>query len=282
MISSVASLAIATAVLFAIGLWWFGTGAILWLDRQPRSTYGWSLACGVAVAIAALAALIDSRDHASVLSALTAFAGALALWGGHELAFLTGLVTGPRRTSCPPDVRGFQRFVLAAQTLIYHELALALTAVLLVILDWGRVNAVGAWAFLILLVGRLSAKLNLFWGIPHFTAALFPEHLRYIATYVRTSPPSPFLAISVAAGASFAGAEACRALIPGASPFTATAAALLFSLSALATLEHLFMLIPSADAALWRWAAPVTGRSAVTVPAASDAPLQGGAPLPRG
>ena len=31
--------AIGSAVLYTVFLWWFSTGAILWLDRLPRTTY---------------------------------------------------------------------------------------------------------------------------------------------------------------------------------------------------------------------------------------------------
>jgi len=31
------------AVAFALLSWWFGTGAILWLVRLPKRSFGWSL-----------------------------------------------------------------------------------------------------------------------------------------------------------------------------------------------------------------------------------------------
>ncbi len=273
MSESVALLAILTGVVFAVGLWWFGTGAILWLDRQPRVTYGWSLLCGLIVAGVSVAGLVVSRDDATVLGALTAFAAAVGLWGWHELLFLTGFVTGPRRTPCPTDARGGRRFWLAAETLIYHELALAVTVVLLALLDRGAANSVGLAAFLVLFVGRLSAKLNLFLGAPYFTSALFPDHLRYLASYVRTGHTSLLFPVSIALGAAFSGAEAWRALRPGVFPFEAASAALLFALAALAILEHLFMLAPFADAALWRWAAPGLARSPAEAPLSPDPSL---------
>ncbi len=48
--------AIGSAVLYTVFLWWFSTGAILWLDRLPRATHRWSLAAATAVAAAAASA----------------------------------------------------------------------------------------------------------------------------------------------------------------------------------------------------------------------------------
>ena len=44
-----------------------------------------------------------------------------AIWGWHELSFLTGLISGPRTIACPPDASGWRRFIMATSTLVYHE-----------------------------------------------------------------------------------------------------------------------------------------------------------------
>ena len=44
------------------------------------------------------------------------------------MSFLMGYVTGPRRSPCPDDAQGWRRFGLALQTVLYHELAIAVAA----------------------------------------------------------------------------------------------------------------------------------------------------------
>ena len=248
--------AIALAILYTVFLWWFSTGAILWLDRLPRRTFRWSLMLSSALALAAIYGLVASRTVATPAGALCAFTCALGVWGWHEVSFLMGLVTGPRTTLCPAGARGWRRFGLATATLLYHEAALGLTAVAIGALSWNAANPVGAWTFAVLLAARLSAKLNIFLGVPNFTEEFFPEHLRYLTSYLRRSPANALFPVSIGVGAALAGAEAWLALDPGATAFAVTAASLMFALTALALLEHAFMVFPLPDAALWRWAMP--------------------------
>jgi putative photosynthetic complex assembly protein 2 len=149
---------------------------------------------------------------------------------------------------------GWLRFRLAASTLIYHEIALALTAAALLALSLGHANTIGALTFLSLLAFRLSAKLNLFLGVPNFTEEFFPDHLRYLTSYIRKAPVTPLMPVCVALGAGVVWAEARAAFNPYATPFVVTGFSLLFALGALALVEHGFMILPLPDAALWRWA----------------------------
>ena len=258
--------AIASAILYTVFLWWFSTGAILWLDRLPRRTFRWSLVVSSILALAAIYGLVVSRTDATPAGAMCAFTCALGVWGWHEVSFLMGMITGPRTTRCPPEARGWRRFGLASATLIYHEAALGLTALAIGLLTWNAANPVGAWTFAVLLAARLSAKLNIFLGVPNFTEEFFPDHLRYLTSYLRKSPTNALFPLSISAGAALAGAQAWLALDPGATPFAVTGASLLFALTALALLEHAFMVLPLPDAALWRWAAPAAPKTNNTSP----------------
>jgi putative photosynthetic complex assembly protein 2 len=252
--------AIGFAVLYAVFVWWFSTGAILWLDQRASKTYRWSLLGGTAVGLAALWGLVASLRDPSAHGAALAFTCAIGLWGWHELSFLTGFIAGPRRTPLPAGVTGWRRFVLAAATLIHHELALALTAVALAVISWGQPNQVGCWIFLILFVSRLSAKLNLFLGVPNFSTEFFPAHLRYLTSYLKTRPMNGLFPISIAGGLAVAIAEGAMVLDPGAGAFAVVGGSLMFALTALALIEHLFMVLPLPDTALWRWAMPAAGK----------------------
>ena len=253
--------AISAAVLYAIFIWWFSTGAILWLDRRPRATYRASLTAATLVASAAVYGLVRTLGDDTPTGAVLAFTCALALWGWHELAFLTGLISGPRTSPCPPDATGWRRFKLAASTLMFHEIALALTAAAILALTWGAPNPIGGWTFAILLVSRLSAKLNLFFGVPNFSEEFFPEHLAYLTSYLRKSAASGLFPASIAAGAALAGAEAWSAFHPGAGAFAAVGGSLLLALTLLALIELAFMITPLPDAALWRWMLPPSAKS---------------------
>jgi putative photosynthetic complex assembly protein 2 len=253
--------AIGAAMVYTVLVWWLSTGAILWLDRLPRRTFRWSLIGASIIGVASFYGLLAIRGSETPVAAVVSFTCALGIWGWHELSFLTGLITGPRSADCPPEARGGLRFRLAAATLIYHEIALALTAVLLLGLTWGAPNQIGAWTFLVLLVSRLSAKFNIFLGVPNFTDSFFPDHLRYLATYLRKGPVNRLFPLSMAAGVIFAGTEAWRAGRAGASAFDAVGCALLFALTSLAVVEHVFMVLPIPDAALWRWALPASAKT---------------------
>ncbi len=247
---------IAAGVVYVVFLWWFSTGAILWLDRRPKATYRWSLIAATAIASVAACGLAGSLRDMTPLGAVIAFTCGLALWGWHELTFLTGLICGPRTIACPPDASGWRRFLLAASTLIYHEIALAITAVTIMVASWQAPNQVAAWTFMILFVSRLSAKLNLFFGVPNFTDELFPDHLRYLSSYLRKGPPRALFPLSILAGIALAVLLARQALDPAADMFDVTGLSLLFALATLAVIEHAFMALPLPDAALWRWALP--------------------------
>jgi putative photosynthetic complex assembly protein 2 len=257
---------ISATVVYTLFLWWFSTGAILWLDRRPRKTYPVSLFAGFGVALAGLYAATASMASATPTGALVAFTAAILIWGWHELSFLTGLVTGPRTAPCPPGASGWDRFVLAASTLIYHEIALAVTAAALLVLSWGQPNPVAAWTFLVLFGCRLSAKLNLFLGVPNFTESFFPEHLRHLASYLKRGPMSGFFPPSVAVGCTLAASLAWQAFAPKAAAFDVVAFSLLFALTALAVIEHAFMVLPLPDDALWRWALPASEKTPTPVP----------------
>ena len=246
----------AVGVVYVVFLWWFSTGAILWLDRRPRATYRSSLIAATTVAAVAAWGLDASLRDVTPAGAVIAFTCALAIWGWHELTFLTGLISGPRTIACQPDATGWRRFVLATSTLIYHELALLLTALAIIAVSWQEPNQIASWTFLILFCSRLSAKLNLFLGVPNFTDEFFPDHLRYLSSYLRRSPASVLFPVSLVAGVALAGALIATALGPGADMFEVTGFSLLFALATLAVIEHAFMALPLPDAALWRWALP--------------------------
>lgn len=240
-------------LVYAAALWFVSTGVIIMLDGLPRRTYRWSFGVASLVALAAIVGVARSAADPSPAGAYLGFTCALAVWGWHEMSFLMGIVTGPRKSPCPPQAAGWTRFRLAAGTLIYHEIALALTAALLIALSWHAVNPAGAAAFAVLFALRLSAKLNIFLGVPNLSVDFLPGHLGYLKSYFRTRRMNALFPVSVITAAAAAAALALTAA-GAATPGAATGFALLAALVALGLLEHGFMITPLPDAALWRWA----------------------------
>ncbi|QXQ06721.1 DUF3623 domain-containing protein [Sphingosinicellaceae bacterium] len=241
-------------LVYAGGLWFVATGAVLALDSRKSASYARSLVLTGVLACVSLVAIAYTADDGSPLAAYVGFTASLLIWGWHELAFLTGAAAGPRRDPLPEGATGWTRFRLSAATLIHHELALALTAALLTGLCWRAANPVAAQAFGLLFAMRLSTKLNIFVGVPHFDTTMLPPHLSYLSTYFRSRRVGLPMVLSLMTLIGLAVALGSRAasLTGGA----AVGASLVFALVALGLLEHLFLVMPTRDAALWRWAKP--------------------------
>ena len=204
--------------------------------------------------IAALAALVWSSERADETGAYVAFLSALVIWGWHEMSFLTGYITGPRRTECPAGVTGWKRFRYSAETVIHHEIAIALTGIAIAVMTWDSPNHVGLATFMILWVMRLSTKFNIFLGVPNVTDEFLPPHLHYLKSYFPRRPINLLFPFSITL-ATLACMELFAAVpSQGATGFDMTAAGLLGGLMALAILEHWFLILPLRDAELWRWA----------------------------
>ncbi len=259
-------------VLYALFLWWFSTGLLLYIDGLRKATFPWSMAIMSAIAVLALYGLRATHDDASALGAFCAFSCALLIWAWHELSFLLGYLTGPRRTPLPEGVGGLRRFWLATQTLIFHELAILGTVIAIAVLLHGGSNQVGLWTFVALWLMRLSAKMNIFLGVPNLSEELLPAHLRYLKSYFRRRPINLLFPFSVTISSAVAGWLVYEALAPHATPFTTTGDLLIAALLALAAIEHWFLILPVRDSALWRWA--LRSHKQRRAEASSDCPPQ--------
>ena len=238
---------IALPFVFVTLLWFFSTGAILWLNRLPRDTHQGAIVAATPLAGAAVCGLIVSAGETGDAAAYLAFTSALVVWGWHEMSFLMGFVNGPRRTSCPAGVRGWDRFRVSTETVIHHELAIAATLAIVAAITWGEPNQVGTATFALLFVMRLSAKLNIFLGVANLSDEMMPAHLAYLKTYFRRARMNALFPLSMTAAGAFA-----FWLAPAAAQ--STGAALLLALTLLGLLEHALMMLPVRDAALWDWA----------------------------
>ena len=153
------------------------------INHRLRQSFGRALIIAGICAFSGLGLLVLTAHSAAVWATYVSFVGGLLIWSWHEISFLTGAVTGSHRDECPLEAKGWQRFSLATMALIHHEIALAMTAGLLLSLASVTANAAGAYTFALLLIFRLSSKLNIYWGVPNMSDELLPAHLAYLKSY---------------------------------------------------------------------------------------------------
>jgi putative photosynthetic complex assembly protein 2 len=245
---------LALAALFAVFIWWFSTGLVLLLNRLSRDATRVSLLASTALAVTALVALQHTAAQTTVAGAYCAFTSALLVWGWHELSFLTGWITGPRRTASPADAGEGRRFVHAVGAILWHELGLLAMGALVLVLTWGAPNQVGTATFAVLWLMRTSAKLNLFLGVRNLSEEFLPPHLAYLQSFFRRRPMNLLFPVSVTASTALLALIVAHALAPATAAADAVGAVLVATLLALAVLEHWMLVLPLDTTALWRWA----------------------------
>jgi len=249
---------IGMAAAYAMLVWWFTTGIILFLDGLPQRTFPWSMAGATAVLALAAYMLRTSAGDLSPSGAFTAFSCAIMVWGWLEMSFLMGFITGPRKQACRDKCGGAAHFLHATQAIIYNELATLCAAVLIYAATAGSPNRVAFWTYLVLWSMRLSAKLNLFFGVPNTGDQFLPPHLLYLKSFFSKRRMNFLFPISITAStiAAVVLVQKCFAVED---PFQVTAYALVASLLMLAILEHWFMVLPLPTEKLWAWGMRNTG-----------------------
>lgn len=242
-----------TPSIYAALLWWLTTGIILILDRLDPSTFKRSMAGGVAMLALAVAGLYKSADDTTASGAYIAFTAALLIWGCLEMSFLLGYITGPRRHACAKTCKGWGHFVHATQAIIYNEFAILAGFLMIAGLTWHVKNQVSLWTYAILWLMRLSAKLNLFFGVPNVGDQYLPPHLQYLGSFFSRRRLNWLYPVSFLAG-GYAIAVSFRLCAAADDPFHVAAYTLSSVLLVLGLLEHVFMILPLPTERLWRWA----------------------------
>jgi putative photosynthetic complex assembly protein 2 len=239
--------------LFTLLVWWSSTGLIIYLDGLRRETFGWTMLGATTLLLAGLFGLhVLSRD-VGVTAAWLGFVCGVLCWAWIEIAFLTGIVTGPRRSGIPPTLRGWPRLRAALAAILWHEFAIIAVAAAIVALTWGAPNQIGAWTFIAFWAMRQSAKLNVFLGVRNLSEAFLPDHLKYLESYFARRPMNWLFPVSIMAGVAACALLMLAALAPEATRHEAVGFTLLATLVALGLIEHIFMVLPFSADALWRW-----------------------------
>lgn len=241
-------------ILYTLFVWWFSTGVIMFLDGLPRKTFPYSIAAAAVLYGLALWGIAASSRDMTVFGAYCTFTCGLIVWGFNEITFLMGYVTGPRTTPCPPDCKGWRHFVHAVEAILYHELGIIVSAVLVCWASFGEPNQVGTWTFMILWLMRLSTKLNIFLGVPNLAEEFLPDHLAYMKGYFRKRPMNWLFPFTVTASTVIAAVLAVQASeLSVTDPHQAAGLTFVVTLMSLAILEHWFLVMPMSVVPLWRW-----------------------------
>lgn len=251
-------------VLYALFLWWFSTGLILYLDGLPRRTFGWTMLGATALAATALALVGWDAADETVFGAYLGFTCGLTVWAWNEVAFLLGYLSGPNREPCPEGLTGWARLKRATATILYHELAIVAGGVLLIAVTWNAADHTAVWTYLVLWAMRLSTKINVFLGVPNLAEEFLPAHLAFLPSYFRRRPMNLYFPVAVTASTVLLLALILAAADPAAGPHATTSLIFLATLVALALLEHWFLVLPLPSSALWSWS--IRSRDADTPP----------------
>ncbi|MCK5932478.1 MAG: DUF3623 family protein [Fulvimarina manganoxydans] len=242
---------LAVCFLAVIAVWWVSTGLILMAACRLRSDSAALKQIVGALSVAGVVASWLSLENSTSEGAWLGFAAALSLWAAHEIAFLAGWITGPRKRAAEPNRHPTVLEALA--TISDRQLALLLTAGLLAIVSLGRGNMTTFAPFMTLWVLRTLAEINLFLGAPAAATHMLPKRLGYLATYFRQDRMSPALPLTI-------NCLAATLVILIDSSVTAVddrrsvSAGLLAALVLLGLVETLFLMVPFGEDRLWRWA----------------------------
>ena len=239
--------------LFALFIWWFSTGVIMYLDGLPQRTFRWSMLGATIILLLALWGLVATANDTSLTGAYLAFTCGLLAWGWQQISFYMGYITGTRRVSCSEHCSGWRHFGHAVQVSIWHEFAIIAGAIVIFWLTWGGANQIGTWTFVVLWWMHQSAKLNVFFGVRNLNEEFLPEHLDFLKSYLTKKSMNLFFPVSVTISTMITVVLAQKAFATDASTFEAVGFTFLTVMMALAILEHWFLILPIPAAALWQW-----------------------------
>ncbi len=245
------------AAVTALFAWWASTGAILLLVRRADRADGqlWAVIAMLPLMVLGVVAYMVSLTDPTVAGVYLGFGSALAIWGWIELAFLAGVIAGPNRFPARAGAPEWERFIRAWGTVAYHELTLTAALIGLMLLAQGAANPFGFWTFAILYAARISAKLNLYLGVRKVNTEFIPRALTHIPSHFREARINWLFptSVTVLTFASFCWIER---IVHATAPAEQVGFALLAALTALALLEHWFMVVRLPDEKLWRWMLP--------------------------
>lgn len=257
-------------ILYALVLWWLTTGLIMAAyGRSPKFMQRWFVGATL-VMVLAIAGLVVSASKTEPVYVYLAFTCGTLIWGWHMASYYLGFVTGPVATiDAQITTQGrvwqqtekyekwyhflfSQRFCLALQSGLYHELLVLGFAVLLVALTWAQPNRWGLWIFVTLWFMHSSAKLNVFFGVRNFRVDFLPTHLHFLKQLLVHRASNEFFPISICLATSILLILFYQTIDPGATAVQIIGATLVGTIMLLGIIEHWLLVLPL-PAVLWGW-----------------------------
>ncbi len=149
-------------------------------------------------------------------------------------------------------MRGIRRFILATQSIIYHELVILASAAAIALVTWGASNRFGLYTFLVFWVMRLSTSSTSSSGAEHHGAvpAQAPCLSRDLFAHRPMNLLFPFSVTASTLAAAWLTHLAIQAPTGG---FESVGYAMVATLLVLGVLEHWFLVIPLPFGELWSW-----------------------------
>jgi putative photosynthetic complex assembly protein 2 len=258
---------------FAIFIWWFSTGIVILLNRMSKTAITMSLVISSLLGMGALVGLAHTAHQTGVTGAYCAFTCALLAWGWNELSFLTGWITGPQKSAILKSTTGWPRFVASFNAVVWHELAILIVGLAILVITWDAPNQVGTGTYLVLWIMRTSAKLNLFFGVRNLSEEFLPVHLAYLESFFKRRRMNAFFPFAVVAASVGLWLLVDFSNQPLVTPAQGVGAVLVGTMLALAIVEHFMLVLPIDTTALWRWA--IHKRPHADTPTAFDARTPG-------
>ena len=237
--------------IYAIALWWLGTGLVVYLDGLPSNTFRHTMFYTCFIAVVAISGLVLMADNTTMIGAIISFTCGLMLWGWQELSYFLGYITGIRKKHCAEGCSGWRHFYHAIQVNLYHEISIIIGAALVLYLTWGDANQTGTWTYLLLWWMQLSAKLNVFLGVRNLSEEFLPEHMSYLSSFLVKKDMNflfPFSITALTLLAYYLGVQAFTHEVGG---FEMTFHTLLLAMVILASVEHWLLVLPLSPTALW-------------------------------
>lgn len=224
--------------------------------RRSARTMRAAFAVATVGMLCAAYGLFVSSQRLDALNVYIAVTSGTVVWGWLTAGYFYGIFTGPRdaiaRIEQARPTRFGERFRLALQSCLYHELLVLGIATLLVAATWTQPNRWGVWMFLALWLMHTSAKLNVFLGVRNFRVDFLPAHLHYLRHLLVQRTSNRFFAPSICVATSVVLMLTYRIIDPAASQPHATGALLVATLILLGIIEHLMLVLPL-PVALFGW-----------------------------
>lgn len=235
-------------------LWWLGTGIVLRLDSLPERTYRLSVVAFTLLVVVVVVGLFTLRNSTTVTSAYLTFTAAIVLWGWLEFLHYSGILLGPGLKRCPDDAPTSKRFMGAVHAMLYHEIAVLLVGIGLMCLLWNSPNKTALYTYLVLWIMRISAELNVFFGVAYLPEEWLPGKLQYLMSYRKTRKLNAFFPVSIIAATAVCLWLFLQLPAKSVDAFGHTSTALTGTLLLLAIVEHWLLVVPTKCVSLWSWA----------------------------